>query len=721
MAIIVNSGFLRGVTAYIPHLAWVVVFVALLIPFTKANAQLVTATGSPVNMVQDVLLGQGITVSNITFNGTSQQIGSFTYGGGNPNMGLPSGVILSTGRIGDGMGPNNSTQTGVDFNLPGDPTLNTLVPGNTTFDAAVLEFDFIPQSSNVSFRYVFASEEYPEFVGSQYNDVFGFFISGPGFPPNGQNIAIIPGTNTPVTINNVNQNSYNNYYRDNTGGTSTQFDGFTTVLSTKVNLTVVPCSTYRIKIAIADVADGIYDSAVLLEENSFISPTQDLKVDVTYGTDSTKIYEGCGQANLTYVKSDITTDIDSIEIFIEGNATNGVDYTDSNGNPYPSYAIFPPNTQSLTIPLIPVFDGVNEPNETITITIKQVVCEDTLIETVTLNLINVNPMQVVLPPDDTVRCPNQPYNLNPQVSGGISPYSFAWSDGQTAQNVSVFPQQTTTYTVNVTDNCNAQSAKDSITIYLLNYTPLAIIATPDTNICPGDSILLTAQAIGGRAGDQGLLYTYEWSDNLGTGQAVWVKPASDATYTVSVTDSCGTVVVEPINVGVWPITADFDYFYIQNRVIKFNDLSEGNVLYWYWDFGDGDTSRAQSPLHTYADTGLFTVTLVVENKYGCTDTMVRYVRAYPDYALYVPNAFTPNGDGTNENFSAIGEGFVNYEMYIFNRWGEQVFKTTEYTRRWDGRDKSGNVSPQGIYVYLIRIKTPPGDEYTLRGSVALIN
>ena len=170
-----------------------------------------------------------------------------------------------------------------------------------------------------------------------------------------------------------------------------------------------------------------------------------------------------------------------------------------------------------------------------------------------------------------------------------------------------------------------------------------------------------------------------------------------------------------------PTNADFDYFYIENRVIKFWDQSSADAIDWRWDFGDGNVSTDQNPLHNYADTGLYRVTLIIENKYGCTDTITKIVRAYPDYALYVPNAFTPNGDDVNENFSGLGQGFTNYEMYIFNRWGEQIFKSTDYATRWNGRDKSGQISPQGIYVYLIKIKTPPGDEYTLRGSVALIN
>lgn len=680
----------------------------------RLNAQLSTSAGSPTNMVQNVLLGQGITVSNITFSGAGSQIGSFAYGGGTPNIGLPAGVILSTGNINDGTGSNTSTSAGVDFNRPGDATLDNVVLGSGTYDAAVLEFDFVPQSGNVSFRYVFASEEYPEFVGSQYNDVFGFFISGPGISGQ-QNIALIPGTSTPVAINNVNQGAFPQYYRDNTGGASTQYDGFTAVLTTAA-ISVTACQTYHIKIAVADVGDGIYDSAVLLEASSFKSASQEIGVSVTFGTDTTKVFEGCGQANIKFTKTNETNTTDSIQVFISGTATNGVDYT-SNGGGFPAWAYFAPNTTTTTIPLVPVADGVSEGPETIILSIKQQICGQTITKTVTLNLINNDPITVSVSPADTsIICPNVPIQLTATASGGIPPLSYNWDTGQTGASINVFPQQTTSYTVTVSDGCSSPPAQAVAIIRLPGYVPLDVIVPADMTICPGDSVQLTVQGVGGRG-----QILYSWSDGLDSITSVWVKPPVTHMYTITVSDSCGTTVTKSINVTVLPTNADFDYYYITNRTIKFVDLSSDDVTKWYWDFGDGDTSTAINPIHAYGDTGWYDVRLIVENLIGCTDTLIKHIRAYPDYNFYVPNAFTPNGDAVNDNFSGIGQGFVTYEMYIFNRWGEAVFKSENYNTRWDGRDKSGQVSPQGVYVYQIKVKTPPGDSFTLRGMVALIN
>jgi len=159
---------------------------------------------------------------------------------------------------------------------PGDALLSSLIPGYTTNDAAVLEFDLIPVGNILEFQYVFASEEYLEWVGSNYNDVFGFFISGTN-PGGGnylnENIALIPGSNTVVCINNVNDSMNSAYYVDNLGlnGTSIVFDGFTTVLIAQAS--VVPSSTYHLKMAIADAGDFAYDSGIFLKAQSMKSYT----------------------------------------------------------------------------------------------------------------------------------------------------------------------------------------------------------------------------------------------------------------------------------------------------------------------------------------------------------------------------------------------------------------------------------------------------------------
>ncbi|MDI9534610.1 MAG: choice-of-anchor L domain-containing protein, partial [Bacteroidota bacterium] len=151
-----------------------------------------------------------------------------------PGLDFSSGVILSSGRVTDAPGPNTSGSTSTSFGGAGDPQLNSLIPGYTTRDAAVLEFDFVPASDMLEFQYVFASEEYPEYAPpntSTYNDVFGFFISGGPENYNNVNVALIPGTVTPVSINNVNAVTNSQYYVNNQGGANIEYDAYTTTFT----------------------------------------------------------------------------------------------------------------------------------------------------------------------------------------------------------------------------------------------------------------------------------------------------------------------------------------------------------------------------------------------------------------------------------------------------------------------------------------------------------
>jgi len=210
-------------------------------------------------------------------------LGTFTNGN-TTNIGMNDGILLSTGNVHDAVGPNNTGSKGTSLNLLGDADLDLLIPSYQTNDASILEFDLIPTGNFLQFNYVFSSEKYPEFVGSTFNDVFGFFITGPGLSGlyNGNAINIAKIDTISVAINNINNGSTNtgpcvncDYYISNgTGSTpeidsTIQYDGFTTLLQASVY--VQPNQTYHLKIAIADAGDGIYDSGVFLQSKSLKS------------------------------------------------------------------------------------------------------------------------------------------------------------------------------------------------------------------------------------------------------------------------------------------------------------------------------------------------------------------------------------------------------------------------------------------------------------------
>ena len=311
-------------------------------------------------MVQQVLVGGGVSVSNVTYQGHNLMKGTFSNGL-STNLGLDEGILLSSGNVHDVDNPA-SAQASTAYGQPGDPTL-TATCGFNTNDASVLEFDFVPTSDTILFRYVFGSEEYPEFVG-QFNDAFGFFVSGPH--PDGistydeYNIALIPGTNLPVTINNVNAGSYSQFYVANSGQYIV-WDGFTTVLTAM--LVCIPCEQYHIKLAVGDAVDAVYDSGVFLEANSFSSSGPSSNLSYT----SSSIWfggmvEACNDAQLVFELDEVKSEpYWIVRQQTLGTATLDVDYGLS---PTDDTLWIPPGELSVTLNVFPYSDDLVEGTET---------------------------------------------------------------------------------------------------------------------------------------------------------------------------------------------------------------------------------------------------------------------------------------------------------------------------------------------------------------------
>jgi gliding motility-associated-like protein len=697
------------------------------------SAQLVTSPQTPTNLVQNVLLGGGVQVSNINYSGVAGQIGFFN--GTNTNLGLQSGIIITTGTISGNMngpiGPNNSAQAGVDLQTGGPPApvfnwLNAQVNGSSFNDAAVLSFDFIPQGNQVSFRYVFGSEEYNEFVNTQYNDAFGFFIQGPGIPGGFQNMARIPGTNDPVSINTVNNGYTFNctpgsdptnpaFFVDNCNGNSIQYDGFTKVLTANAN--VVPCSTYRFFIVITDVGDGLYDSGVFLEAKSFSTNANGVFATVnSVVPGSSDMFEGCGSATITFTRSG-NLDTDQVLNFsISGTATNGTDY-----NNLPTSVTFAPGQTQVSLTLTPSPDALTEGDETVIVTlIDETPCPSQNPPSVTLIIREYQPVSVTAPPDVVNGCNNQPTVLNALITGGANNL-VVWDNGGGVGNpVTVAPQVTTTYTVSVTDQCSGEVLSDQVTVFVPVFEPLTLIASEDTAICGGEPVTLFAYASGG-LGTLNLI----WSTG-DTSPEITVSPQETTNYTVTVTDSCGNRVEKKMTIFVQNPSAAFTYHYVQNDMVQLIDGSTSDVVDWLWliepesaPMGSGDSLNVQNPLYLFPDTGLYRVTLIVRNQFGCYDTVSQIIRSYPPFNFYIPNAFTPTEDFINDYFDGKGEGFIGYEMLIFNRWGEQIFKSVEYGRGWNGIAR-GKPAKMDVYVYKFKLTTPVGLVFRYMGHVTLI-
>lgn len=529
------------------------------------HGQLSTNGGmSPNQLVQNVLVGQGVTVSNVSYSGSNGAIGSFQAA--NTSLGIDEGIILTTGTINSGpdgpYGPNNKSNAGLDNFAGGYGPLTNLV-GTNTYNAAILEFDFVPKSDSVKFEYVFGSEEYPEWVGDQFNDVFAFFISGPGIPGGTKNMALIPGTIQPVAINNVNNGTANNgpcqncaYYVNNGNGSNApfksnpfyiQYDGFTVPLEAS---SAVECGeTYHLIIAIADVGDAIYDSGIFLTANS-LSSEQPVNVDYTlsndpYG-DSQTMAQGCTSTTVTVTRSGNETNLPlTIPINIAGSAIQGTDYSN-----IPSEINFAANHTEVTF----TFDALNNPGVTGTINILlefeiQDPCGDDNFEVLELFINPVDDVEVVIESSD-ILCPGDEIELIANASGGGGGYDYLWSTGETSNSIFVNPEGTEVFTVEVTDNCLNQTAIDQSTVEVPIYDDLQINVTENIEEdCPFVPFDLTVEAIGGAEN-----FTYEWSTNSGNvisnSAVVTVIPNTTTTYYIAVTDQCGEFISDSVTITI---------------------------------------------------------------------------------------------------------------------------------------------------------------------------
>lgn len=536
----------------------------------RLDAQLVVDNSvTAVNGVQNILLGEGITVSNITWSGTNEQIGSFDCV--NCNVGLASGLVMGSGNVNGAAGPNSSGTYSLGpasgFGAS-DPDLSTL-SGFSLNDAAVLQFDFVPTGDSLAFNFVFASDEYPEFANGNFNDVFGFFLSGPGitgpYSNNSANIALIPGSTLPVTINNVNNGTTGTggpcefcaYYNHNgTGSTAPQNasnfyiqgDGFTTVLTAFAE--VICGETYHIKLAIADAGDQGYDSWVFLQEGSFQSNQLQVAYsgpEISPGENS--VYEGCQPGELIFTRpAGVLTEV-TYNVMVSGTAQSGVDF-----EPLPASITFPPLSTIASMQLVTIADGITEGIETVTVEISGAASCNNEGITYELQIVDLPPLDVQLN-DVQINC-GESVTLTPQISGGIGYYTVLWEVGGMAPSFTVAPPFDMTYNYTVLDTCGVTPYAGAVNVTFPDYAPIVVDIGSNQTLTCLDPLDLTSLVSGGFGA-----YSYAWTSGGGvlSDQPDMSLPAAyEATFTLSVTDECGaegsadvTVDIPPV-----PVTAD---------------------------------------------------------------------------------------------------------------------------------------------------------------------
>lgn len=441
---------------------------ALLVPSIlgalSVHAQLVlNGNLSPEQLVQNTLLGPGVTVSNVTFNGSPATVPNpqaARFLGAGCVLQLDSGLLLATGEAQVALGPNNSGSAQVEVfdNFFTDNDLDN-VAGDMAMDVACLEFDFVPNGDSISFRYSFASEEYLEWVNSIYNDAFGFFLSGPGifgpFDNDALNLAVAPGTLNYVSVNTINDVLNDAYYQDNGDGSTApynndpyyiQFDGFTTGLVAGAR---VQCGqTYHIKMVIGDVGDPNWDSGVFIVGGSFTASGGGA-ISITTSTGSTTVTEGCDDGVVTITRAGTAGDL-LVAIMPSGTASPNNDV-----GGLPTSITIPDGQASYSFPVTFSADGVPEGDETLTLCVEIAGACGGASSCATVTITDAPPI-VVADGEVMSDCSGAMVDLTAEASGGTGTLHYQWSNGSVLPSISVLDGPAS-YTVTVTDDCGAQA------------------------------------------------------------------------------------------------------------------------------------------------------------------------------------------------------------------------------------------------------------------------
>ena len=564
---------------------------------------------TPTDMVENIV-GEGIQYSNITFQGADASRGIFNNGQ-STNLGIGSGIFLTSGAGYVIPGPNTSVSAGANNGMGGHPSLNAITT-STTYDAAVLEFDFIPESDTLRFKYVFGSEEYNEWVTTTFNDVFGYFVTGPnpegGFY-NDKNIAIVPGTvNTSVTINTINNGQWwfpsiptgpcvnCAYYSDNTFGLTLEYDGFTTVMIAW--LLVVPCEEYHIKLGVADAGDHIYDTGVFIEENSFESPKIEVQTNPYPQGVSDNMIEGCVEADIIFLLPNPEYAPITVYFEVTGTATPlgppqpPGDFEED----IPTEITFEEDEDSVAIHVAPVYDGIIEGEETLILIIENTLGCIVRWDTVIFTIFDYVEMISVTSPN-TMICSGQEIEIWVNTFNGIPPYTFDWENfPDNNDTITVSPDTTTTFFVNMIDLC-LDTITDSI---LVTVFPSPEIDIGDSAvICEGDTLTLNAG---------GGYLSYLWQDG-----------STDSTFMVTV---AGLYYVHVVGAGG---CATDDSIYVEAIILNFSLGADTTICigdsivfdpgggYPSYLWQDGSTNQT----YTAWATGTYYVTITKE---GCTKT-----------------------------------------------------------------------------------------------------
>ncbi len=350
--------------------------------------------------------------------------------------------------------------------------------------------------------------------------------------------------------------------------------------------------------------------------------------------------------------------------------------------------------------------------------------------------ITVNPPLSLVAQSPPFVCPGITVNLTSEATGGDGTYSYTWltKPNQTTQGISVDATVAQTYTVLVNDNCG--TPPDTVQVHVgVNPVPVVNFTADKTAGCP----LLCVNFTDKSTVTSGTVASWSWgfgNDSTSAVQnasscfktgiySVWLKATSNlGCSAIDTIKNMITVYADPVaafttNPLAATVVAPTYYFMDQSTT------PIGRIVRWSWTFADPTSDvldTLENPSHTYPQAvAEYCPMLTVTNTNGCVDTITHCINIGPDFTFFVPNAFTPNGDGINDYFFGEGIGISTYKMLIFDRWGNMIFASYDYSTHWDGRANGGNdLAQQDVYSYVIELEDVFNRQHSYVGSVTLL-
>lgn len=586
----------------------------------------------------DLITAPGAIPSISSIDCPSMSFGAF-QAEDNSGLGLERGLLLASGSLAWAVGPNTDNGENnpfTDNGAPGDPDLDYLAQqsgaGELSENACIVEMDIFAVTNELTFEYIFGSEEYQEYVGREFNDIFAFFISGPGIAGdpninNQLNIAVLPdGSNTPVEINSVNHLLNWQYYRNNNYGIATQYDGLTSdLMGIKKSLTaradVLPCNTYRLKLAIADRGDAGFDSGVFIAELGGGAP----RLAIDYRSGISYLAEDCTAmpGELIVFLPAPSEDTLFYTIEIGGTAERNLDYVLS----APPTVTFLPGETLQSFPLAVLSDLEAEPTETITIRLtNNFGCGGVAYDELTIELFDQLRVEVNGGQDTAYLC--QDGSIRLQASGAAS---YRWSpaalfDDPLATDPIADPDSS--QWVFVEGALGPCLAYDSIYLQRTSFT-LEVETMGPTALCRGDSVRLRAN---NDIGGMGLQWTPAAGLDDANSESPLATPTETTTYFAAITFG-GCFLRDSVTLDV--AVLDFpeviaDTTICQNESVRLaGPIPPGSATRFQWAPSAGlDNAAAAAPL-AFPDSSATYQLIATAANGACADTAAVTITVLP--------------------------------------------------------------------------------------------